>query len=326
MKSGLSVAGLATLCVLPGKAVHAVEGGIGAYFLGTRDTFAGVVPPPGTYISLTYDHLEGSVEGLSVGGLPVRGNADISLNLYRFSFTQAFDATLWGGTPAINVTIPFPDTNINISAVAGPIAGAQIEDDTFGFGDVALSGILGWHQKNMHYSTGLTVFAPTGSYDTATVNLSGRSVDVLSNGKNVWSFMPTVAATYLNQNTGLEVSGVASLLFSTKNDATDFQTAPALQLEGTVMQRFRSGWGVGLTGYTYQQWKDDSGSGADALKAVLGVNSLKARVSGIGPIVTYSGGELFGGDLSVKLKYTTEFEAEGRLESDIFTAVLSLSF
>jgi hypothetical protein len=27
---------------------HAVEGGIGAFFLGTRDSLAGVVPPPDT--------------------------------------------------------------------------------------------------------------------------------------------------------------------------------------------------------------------------------------------------------------------------------------
>ena len=274
----------------------------------------------------TYDHLEGSVEGLSIGGLPVRGNADVSVNLYRLSITQSFDATLWGATPALNLAIPFPDTNINISAVAGPIAGRQIEDDSFGIGDIGLTGLLGWHRGNMHYSAGLTVFAPTGNYETATVNISGRSLDVLSNGKNVWSFMPTVAATYTNQSTGFEVSGAASLLFSTKNQATDFQTAPAFQLEGTVMQRFRSGWGVGLTGYTYQQWKDDSGRGADALKAALGASSLKARVSALGPVVTYSGGTLFGADASLKLKYTREFSAKRRLESDILTAQISLAF
>lgn len=138
--------------------------------------------------------------------------------------------------------------------------------------------------------------------------------------------MPSVGLTYLNPQTGFEVSGVASLLFSTRNTATDYQTAPAFQLEGAVMQRFPSGWGIGLTGYTYQQFSEDSGTGADSLRLALGASSLKARVTGIGPMITYSGGTFLGGDMTLKLKYTTEFDAKRRLESDILTLSMSLSF
>lgn len=318
---------LAAMCSLVFcQPAHAVEGGIGAYFLGSRDTFPAIVPPPGSYFSFIYDRLEGSVDGLSVGGLPVRANADVTVDLLRLSFTQVFDAELWGGTPAVNVAIPLPNTQIAFQAVTGPIAGADIEDTSFGVGDIGVTGIVGWHDVNMHYNGGLTIFAPTGSYDTASVDLGGRSVDILSNGKNIWSFMPAAGATYFDPDTGLEVSGVASLLFSTKNEATDFQTAPAFQLEGAIMQRLQSGWGFGLAGYTYQQLGDDSGSGAEALRTALGASSLRARVSGAGPVLTYSGGKLFGGDLSLKVKYTTEFGAKRRLESDIFTFNLSLAY
>lgn len=306
--------------------VHAVEGGSGAYFLGTRDTLAGIVPPAGTYLSFTYDRLEGNVEGLSVGGLPIRADASVDLNLYRAGWTQSFDTKLWGGQPAFNLTIPIPDISLSYTAVSPPIEGAQIDDSTSGVGDLSVTGLLGWNKGNLYYSAAFTVYAPTGEYNTASIDVPSRSVEAVSVGKNVWSFQPTVAATYLNPETGFEVSGAASLLFSTKNDDTDYQTAPAVQLEAAIVQRIRSGWGFGVTGYAYQQLDDDSGDGADFTKAFLGTNSLKARVYGAGPMIVYSGGQLFGGDVSLKAKYVTEFGAKRRLESDVFTLAISLAF
>lgn len=304
----------------------AVEGGIGAYFLGTRDTLSGIVPPPGTYLTFSFDRLEGSVDGVSIGGLPIRANAEIDLNLYRFGVTQVFDTVFWGGTPALNLTVPVPDISLSYVSITPPINGARINDTASGLGDIAVTGFVGWHRDTLHYSTGMSVYAPTGNYRTASIDVANRTIDAVSTSKNVWSFQPYVAVTSLNPQTGLELSGVASLLVSTKNEATDYQTAPALQLEGTIVQRLPSSWGFGLTGYTYQQLSNDSGSGARVTQSVLGASSLKARVSGIGPIVTYSGGMLFGGDLSFKAKYVKEFAAKRRLESDIFTISVSLAF
>lgn len=304
----------------------AVEGGIGAYFLGTRDTFAGIVPPPGTYLSFSYDYLEGQIDGLSVGGLPIAADTDVKLNLLRLGITQSFAIDLWGGTPAFNVTIPIVNPELTWTAVTPPLAGAALDDSTSGIGDLIFTGLVGWHDDKLHYSTGLSVYAPTGDYDTATVNVAARTVDALSNGKNVWSFQPFVAVTWLNPSSGLEISGAASLMFSTENNATDYQTAPALQLEGAVVQRLRSGWGFGLTGYFYQQLDDDTGRGAEQTRVALGADSLQARVAGAGPIVTFSGGQLFGADVSLKIKYVAEFAAKRRFENNIFTANLSLAF
>ena len=122
---------------------EAVEGGSGAYFLGTRDTLAGIVPPPGTYLSFIYDNLSGNVEGLSVGGLPIRADADVDLNLIRLGWTQSLDDRLWGGQPAFNVTIPIPDISLSYTAVSPPIEGAKVDDDTSGIGDLSVTGLLG---------------------------------------------------------------------------------------------------------------------------------------------------------------------------------------
>jgi hypothetical protein len=322
----LRVAALGGVLALAAAPALAVEGGIGAYFMGTRDTFAGIVPPPGTYLSFTYDYLEGSVDGLSVGGLPIRADTDLTLNLFRIGITQSFATELWGGTPAVNLTIPIVNPGLTWTAVTPPLDGAAIDDSTSGVGDLILTGLVGWHRDKLHYSTGLSIFAPTGDYQTATVNVQERTVDALSNGKNVWSFQPFVTVTWLDNSTGFEASSAVSLLFSSKNSATDYQTAPAIQLEGAVVQRIRSGWGFGLTGYLYQQLDDDSGNGAEQTRAALGADSLQARVAGAGPIITYSGGKLFGADVSLKMKYVTEFAAKRRFESDIFTVNLTLAF
>jgi hypothetical protein len=57
MQTAASLPRSAPCLALAAAPALAVEGGIGAYFMGTRDTFAGIVPPPGTYLSFTYDYL-----------------------------------------------------------------------------------------------------------------------------------------------------------------------------------------------------------------------------------------------------------------------------
>jgi hypothetical protein len=233
---------------------------------------------------------------------------------------------MFGGRPAVNLTLPFPDISIGFTALTPPLAGAEIEDSTFGLGDIVVTPILGWTRGKLSYSTALSIYAPTGSYDTATINVPDRTADVLSNGKNVWSFQPVVAATWFNPGTGLEVSGAASMLFATRNTATDYQTAPAVQLEGAVLQHLKSGWAFGATAYHYEQIEDDSGSGADGTRTALGAGSLRARVSGVGPIVTYSGATLLGGQASFRLKYVSEFNAKRRFENDVLTLGATIAF
>lgn len=305
------VAALSAGAVLTASAALAVEGGTGAYLLGSRDTLAGVVPPPGFYLGNDFVSMNGSVENIAIGGIPVFG-ADSDVFIYKLSLTQVFDATLWGGTPALNLNIPYADAALTFT---GPFAGG-IEDSETGLGDVTLTGLVGWHEGPKHWSVGLSVYAPVGGYDTATIDLLARRIDAVSLGKNVWSVQPVVAGTYLDPSNGREFSGAASILFSERNDATDYQTAPQLNLEAAVLQHLPSGLAFGLQGYVYEQLGDDSGAGAETIKLALGAESLQARVYGIGPMVTFSG-KVFGKTASFKLKYTHEFGAKRRFESDV---------
>ncbi|MFT7593191.1 MAG: hypothetical protein ACI8R4_000504 [Paracoccaceae bacterium] len=121
-------------------------------------------------------------------------------------------------------------------------------------------------------------------------------------------------------------SGSVSLLASQRNKATDYQSAPALQLEFAALQHLKSGLAVGLTGYAYKQIKDETGSGADGTRAALGASSLQAQVFGIGPILTYSGADFFGKKINVEFKCYHEFGAKRRFESDSVWARFTFEF
>ncbi|WP_299349976.1 transporter [uncultured Shimia sp.] len=306
---------------------HAVEGGAGAYLLGSREGFAGIVPKPGTYVGIDLVHTEGVIQGLSLGGLPIKAETDLKVSFAKLSVTQVLETELWGGTPAFNINVPFVlDASLSFIGETPPIVGIPIEDTTSGIGDITLTSLVGWHRGNLHYSAALSLFAPTGSYNTASIDVPGRTINALNTGKNIWSLQPVLAATYFDPSRGLEFSGAASLLFSTRNSATDYQNAPALNLEAAVVQHTKSGWAFGLAGYAYTQIGDDSGSGADATRAFLGVDSLRAQVFGVGPVISYSGPTIFGNDATLKLKYFTEFGAKNRFESDTLWFNIAFSF
>lgn len=327
MSKTIKITAVALLFGTASSPSFAVEGGAGAYLLGSREGFAGIVPGPGTYVGIDLVHTEGDIQGLSLGGLPIKAETDLKVSFAKLSVTQVLEAELWGGTLAFNINVPFVlDASLSFIGETPPIVGVPIEDTASGIGDTTLTSLVGWHQGNLHYSAALSIFAPTGSYSTASIDVPGRTINALNTGKNIWSLQPVLAATYFDPSRGLEFSGAASLLFSTRNSATDYQNAPALNLEAAVVQHTKSGWAFGLAGYAYTQIGDDSGSGADATRAFLGVDSLRAQVFGVGPVISYSGATIFGKDATFKLKYFTEFGAKNRFESDTLWFNVAFSF
>lgn len=91
------------------------------------------------------------------------------------------------------------------------------------------------------------------------------------------------------------------------------------------MQHLPNGLALGLAGYAYQQLGDDSGDGAEAIRDLAGAESLEAQVFGLGPLVTWST-KVRNVPLSLKAKYTSEFDAKRRFESDVFWFTAGLTF
>jgi hypothetical protein len=324
MRDLMTSALLSAVAGLVPAAALAVEGGSGAYLLGSRDTFSGIAPPPGSYFSVDVFHLDGQVPYLAIGGIVVT-QATTSATVAKLNFTHSFTDQLWGGQPFVTLTIPLVTGDLGFSSSLSDGLSGGFTNEKSGMGDLAITPSLGFHAGNAHWVYAATIFAPTGYYEKASVNIPERSIDALSFGKNRWAITPTASYTWFNPKTGFEASASGSVTISAKNTATDYQTAPEAVLEAAVMQHLPSGFAFGLTGYGYKQLGEDSGSGADALKAAAGAASLQAQVLGVGPIITYNT-KMGDRSVSLKLKYLTEFDAKRRFESDVIAASFSINF
>ena len=302
----------------------AVEGGTGAYLPGSRDTFAGIAPPPGSYFTIDLFSLESTAPSLADNGLlllDVASNATVT----KFNLTHAFDTSLWGGQPYVTVTLPHVAGSLSFAGELKNGVAGGFTDDQSGLGDLTITPALGYHSGKHRWVYGASIFAPTGYYEPATFNIAARDASVLNFGKNRWAIAPTLAYTYLDMDTGVELSASGSATFSQRNDATNYQTATEIVVEMAALQHLPSGLAFGLTGYVYQQTGDDTGSGADAVRNVTNAESLQASLQGIGPIITYSK-KIGDRTVSMKLKYISEMNARRRFESDVAVASFTVAF
>jgi hypothetical protein len=321
------VVGLSAVCILvtSDQSARALEGGTNAYLLGSRDSFAGVVPPPGTTaVSNDVVYISGQGPTLSLGGVAVV-NPKVSVWLDKFNVAHFFNTQIFGGTPGIALTIPYAGGSLTAAGALGRFS-ATVKDTNSGFGDPTITPVIGWHNGNFHYSAAVSFFVPLGKYNLATVSLAPVAIDnALNFGKNRLAIVPAFNATYFDPKTGIEFSGSVSMEFTLKNAATDWQTAPAFIFEGAALEHLKNGLAFGIAGYGYQQIAEDSGTGAINFKNAIGAASLEARVFGIGPIATYST-KIGPTPVSFKLKYSHEFEARRRFESEVVFGSVGLSF
>lgn len=312
-----------TTALLAAAPVYAVEGGLGAYLLGSRDSLAGVAPPSGNYLTTDVLHIDGSVSFLALGGAALT-NATSTAWLLKLNYTHSFAGRLGNGQPVVTFTLPIVSGELSFDGDLDNGLGGSFKDGATKLGDLVVTPSIGWSDGDRHWLVAASIFAPTGYYKEASVDVATRTVNAISFGKNRWAVMPTSAFTWLDPDNGREFSASAGVTFSLENEATGYQTAPEFQLEATAMQHLPSGLALGLTGYAYQQLGDDSGEGADAMRLLTGVESLQARVFGVGPIVTWST-KVGNMPLSLKAKYVPEFDAKRRFESDVFWGTLGLT-
>jgi hypothetical protein len=310
--------------IIAGGPALAVEGGSGAYLLGSRDIYAGIVPPPGFYLSNDTIYISGTVSGLSIGGAVA---TDVSLNAIvdKVSATYSSGAKVLGGRFGLSVQLPVVSVDGQFDLVS-PVSGYGLSDSQVGLGDFIVVPMLGYDTGNLHFNLSAPVYFPTGQYSSATVSKGPPiEADILSISKNRFGVDPTVGVTYLNPQNGLEFTGALGVTFSALNTATDYQTAPELHFEGTIAQHLPDGLVLAATGYAYQQLGNDSGTGAENLQKALGAKSLQARVFGIGPLIGY-GTKVGDTAVSMKLKYIHEMGAKRRVEGDVIWGNVTLGF
>jgi len=318
------------LCVvtvlLPAMVALAVEGGSGVYTLGLVGPQAGFAPDPGGYFTYNFYYYKGdSTTQVSASGLAQipgtgfelpaqvngRVNSDVEACAHIFTFTYMFDSQIWGAVPGVSVWIPYVTTDLTLAgsgvlSLTGPsgntwdfpMSGRGDVDDS-GLGDMTFTSMLGWKKGLMNYLATLNLYAPTGDYDkNSLVNM----------GRNHWAVDPMFCVTYLNAESGFEISGAAGVTFNFENTDTDYDSGEEFHLDLAVIQHFSEQFHLGLVGYIYRQLTSDSGPDI--------ADGFKGRVYACGPEI---GGMIPLGqkhNLYLKARWYKEFSAKNRTEGD----------
>jgi hypothetical protein len=278
---------------------QAAEGGYSNYIPGTYGDFAMALAPSETWTLRNdfYYYDASTTRSVRSGAIEVGTDLQFLMNFTTLVYKP--DIEIFGAKFATGVFVPLVNLDLDASLSIGDKVVSD-SDSATGLGDIALIPFsLYWNKGNIHTSFGLSVVTPTGDYDTE---------NLINNGLNYWSFDTNFALTYLNSETGRDVSFNIGHIYNTENNDTDYQTGQELHLDVVLNQFFSETFAVGIHGFFLKQVTGDSGSGA-----LLG--DFKAEAAGVGPALLWTT-KIGNQDVSFIAKWLHEFHAENRLEGD----------
>ena len=241
---------------------------------GDSGLLAASQPDPGMYVAALYYGYGGDTlrdkDGNAIAIDPGRSGS-LDVNGYGIGFWHVTGKTLLGGNYSYMIAPAWTDNKFE-----APILGLTEKVDT-GFTDLYVQPInLGWHRDRADYNAGISIYAPTGSYEAgADDNL----------GLGMWTLELFGGATYyFDQAKTWHVSTLAAYEIHSEKEGTDIRVGDMLTLEGGIGKSFLEGAAsVGLAHYA--QWKitdDDFGGPIDILPGLIGKN----RGFGFGPEIT----------------------------------------
>lgn len=297
-----SVALAAALVTVPGAL--ASENGTSFYLLGSRaHGGAGMTPPPGIFFQNDYYFFSGNVDqsvSIPINREIVAG-VDASAVLSLSTILWVTKAEIAGGRLAFTLTVPFGSQDID-----GRIGPLQVSDSVGTIADPVLGAFVGGNSGNLHWQAGLAVNIPIGDYDeNGLANVSF----------NRWATDLYTTLTWMNPESGFDVSTTLGFTFNGTNDATDYTSGDDFHAELALTKNFNPAFSLGLASYYFQQISGDSGSGAT-------LGEFKGRAAAIGATMAYTF-KMGEAPVTVRLKYFHEFDVENRLEAD--TGFLTLT-
>ena len=329
-----------SLCHTP---LTAEETGMGLYLLGYQSAKAGYLPPPGLYFRNDAYHHPGHIKGAVFGGIAqLKANAKISLDLLTLTYVSPLK--FLGADVACGVLVPFGRINVHASAqiqvapliqalessipssgaASTPSAAASTSTPTppalpttitkkkhqvaHGISDMLVIPLmLGWHWDNFHMLAYQGLFLPTGRYK------KGRIANM---GQNHYATETDAGITYLNKNTGTELSLISGLTVNFTNHKIHYRSGTGWHTEFFAGQYLTRGLEVGLAGYWFYQLTKDSGKGA-----LLG--GFRGRVLGLGPCLSYDF-KIKNFEFNANVRYYKESHAKHYLKGESFWFTLSI--
>ena len=160
---------------------------IGHYAPGVVNIRDFAVPEPGLYGVLytdayTTDRLNDAhgneVDSVTIRPGPGPGvtlDVDVDVDAYVLSPTLIWVSswTVLGAKYAAYISLPFGNTSLGASLSIPTGAGRSADESQFGASDLFIQPLwLGWTKEHWDFAFGYGLYAPTGAYDTETLNLS----------------------------------------------------------------------------------------------------------------------------------------------------------
>jgi hypothetical protein len=277
----------------------AAEGGYSNYVPGTYGDFGMAMAPAEAWTLRNDIYYYGADIDTSFqsGRLQLDTDLDFLMNFTTVLYKPNLE--IFGAQYASGIFIPLAQLEIDTDT---SLAGRQqrVTDSASGLGDIAfIPFALFWQDNNFHWSLSHFIVAPTGDYDTD---------NSINTSLNYWSFDTNFALTYLNPETGRDLSFNFGHIYNTENDDTVYQTGQELHLDIAFNQFLSDSYAVGLHGFYLKQITGDSGDGAQ-------LGDFKAEAAGIGPALLWSR-KLGKQNVTFIAKWLHEFHAENRLEGD----------
>jgi hypothetical protein len=308
---------LLAVTVLAPKPSLPAEGGVSMWVPGFFGSLSAAPVQPGWALGTIYYHSSVDASGAAAVSRQItigrfNPNLDVSVSvslaarpdLVLFASSYTFATPVLGGQAQIVVLQGVghiaPSLDATVAASLGPLSvvrSVNVTDERWDFSDFGVQGNLRWNHGVHNYMTYAAVNAPTGTYDASR----------LANfGIGHWAIDVGGGYTYLNPQTGYELSGVLGFTYNFENPSTSYRNGIDMHFDWAASKFLSKQFLVGVVGYAYQQLTADSGQAS-----ILG--DFKSRVFGVGPQAGY----LFPiGTMQgyLNLKGYWEFEAENRAE------------
>jgi hypothetical protein len=285
---------------------HAAEYGFSSYALGGNAFGAGATPPPGIYVTTVTGFYSGKV-GVDVDFNNVTVSAGAKVDFFTTALNALYvpQQKFFGGNLGLSVTVPVGHIDLD-AELTSPIAVSRGVDG-WGLGDIISKVQLGWQQGTFAHTAYVQAVAPTGRWNDGfapNIGLHRPGVDV------GWAF------TWVDPQTKFQANGVLGVTFNFENTATDYKSGNEFHFEWALGFECSPGLVLGVVGYDYRQFTDDSGSAR---------GPFRGSVDAIGVGASYT--TLVGGSpLILSLRHYREFNVENRWDGDMTFATGTLKF
>lgn len=270
---------------------RADESGVSFWIPGSFGSLAATPQQPGWSLASIFYNTNVSASGnaalsreITIGKFNPAINANLSASVHTNAAidmvvpTYVFATPFLGGQAAVSLLGLYGanDTSLNatLSGTLGPIPFTRtlnLEQTTWGFGDLYPQFAVRWNAGVNNYMAYLTGDIPVGQYSSTNLANIGIGHGAIDGG---------VGYTYLNEQTGHEFSVVTGLTGNFTNPSTGYTNGIDWHLDWGASQFLSKQVFVGLVGYVYDQLTPD-----DGCAPVL--CPFESRVLGVGPQIGY---------------------------------------